>query len=299
MRIIVSLLLVFGLVQSGFSQRNLVPGKKNSNKDVFGGASDFKEYRSFGIQLSIGPTFTLPTRPSPITTLYPSEGRSYQLTTTPKGIPGIFAEIGMIHLPTKRSKLSQKLKYIFISYIDWGIGFKMYNGTETTRIDQLDPLTNDVIATSEQTGKFSNLFASARVTVHKNFYIGKKYFIDNGFGVNVDFNFKRDEASGYTSWVNQAVPGRHYFHQPLIAQIHYELGFGFRLSRRSMLIPSVQVPIFGINEWRKGASDFKWFDSNYYPMLVKVKWTYLFEKKVKGCAPARVNDQDKNTMKNK
>lgn len=298
MKIILSLCFVIGLIHLSSAQRNMVPGKGKGKKDFFGGASDFNEYRPMGLQLSIGPTFTIPTRRTPLTTSYSSIGRSYDLTTTPGGLPGVFAEVGMLHFPKKRSKLSQRLKYIFVSYIDWGVGFKMLNGNETTRIDQLDPLTNNIIATAEETGQFRNLFVSARVTLHKNFYIGKKYFIDNGFGVNVDFNFKRDEASAYTNFVHQAVPGRHYFHQPLLAHVHYELGFGVRLSRRSMLIPSVQVPIFGIHEWRKGASDFKWFDSNYYPMLAKIKWTYLFQKKTKGCPPAQVNDQDKDTMKN-
>ncbi|MCO5258768.1 MAG: hypothetical protein M9916_01370 [Crocinitomicaceae bacterium] len=297
MKFILSLLLVVGLVFSGSGQRNLVPGKGKTKKDFFGGEADFKEYRPFGLQLSAGPTFTIPTRPRPITSDFITPGGVFQRTTTPKGIPGVLVEVGMIHFPTKRSKLSQKLKYIFVSYIDWGIGFKMLNGTETTRFTKLDPISGSEISTEEQSGVFNNLFVTARVAVHKNFYIGKKYFIDNGFGVNVDFNFNR-KPTGYTPWVENTGTTTHYFHQPLMAHIHYELGFGFRLSRRSMLIPSVQVPIFGLYEWRKGASDFKWFDSNYYPMSVKLKWTYLFEKKVKGCAPARVNDQDKNTMKN-
>lgn len=298
MKIVIGLLLVFGLVHVSSAQRSLNPRKGNGKKDLFGGAADFNEYRPFGLQLSVGPTFTIPTRKTPITNSYYTMGRPYDLTTTPVGLPGIFAEVGMIHYPQKRSKLSQRLKYIFISYIDWGVGIKMLRGQETTRIDQLDPVTYNVFETNEYTGRFTNVFASARVTVHKNFYIGKKYFIDNGFGINLDFNFQRDDATGYSSTVEQFVPGKHYFHHPVMAHVHYELGFGIRLNRRSMLIPSVQVPIFGIHEWRKGASDFKWFDSNYYPMLLKVKWTYLFQKKNKGCPAADVNDQDKNTMKN-
>lgn len=297
MKIILSLIASFGILTFSLSQRSMVPGKGKNKKDFFGGSADYNEYRPLGIQFSLGPTFML-TRRTPITTRYESIGRSYDLTTTPKGLPGIFVEVGMVHYPKKRSKLSQKLKYIFVSYIDWGIGVKLLRGTETTRIDQLDPLTLNTISTSEQTGKFDNPFVSARVTFHKNFYIGKKYFIDNGLGINLDYNFQRDEASGYTAFVEQAVPDRHRFHHPFVAQLHYELGFGFRLNRRSMLIPSVQAPILGFHEWRGGASALKWFDSNYYPLLVKIKWTYLFQKKSKGCPPAKVNDQDKNTMKN-
>lgn len=283
--------------QWGMTQRSFVPGKGKSKKDFFGGEADFKEYRPYGLQLSAGPTVTFPTRSKEIVSNYAEIGRPYELATKPTAAPGLFAEIGMIHYP-KRSKLSQKLKYIFVSYIDWGVNIKLLRGHERTRIDFLDPTTLAVVNSEEKSGTFNNIFVGARVALHKNIYLGKKYFIDNGFGVNVDFAFKRDEGTGYTNWVQDNSPRLHTFHQPVMAHIHYELGFGIRLNRRSLLIPAVQVPIFGMYEWRKGASDFKWFDSNYYPTLFKVKWTYLFEKKVKGCAPAKVNDQDKNTMKN-
>ena len=106
------------------------------------------------------------------------------------------------------------------------------------------------------------------------------------------------EANAYSATM-LSVGSPQRFHHPFVAQMHYELGIGIRLNRRSMLIPSAQVPILGFYEWRGGASSLKWFDSNYLPLLVKLKWTYLFEKKVKGCAPARVNDQDRDTMKKK
>lgn len=288
------LLLLTGMV---VAQRDLTPGKRR--KDVFGGAADFKEYRPYGLQLSIGPTFMLTRHPGPTYRTY-NLGRPYDFTNDPHGKPGIFIEAGMIHLPQKRSKLSQKLNYIFISYIDWGIGFKLLGGTEATRVDALDPVTLNVLGSSDYQGQFYNGFVSGRVTFHKNFYIGKKYFIDNGLGLNFDYNFMRaDEASAYTVQMQSLLgPGIHSFHHPFVAQMHYELGFGFRLSRRSMLIPSAQVPILGFHEWRGGAAALKWYNSNYLPLLVKIKWTYLFEKKVKGCAPARVNDQDRNTMEN-
>lgn len=294
-KINLTVIALIAIVFTQFAQRDLTPGGRKKSS-YFGGAADFKEYRPFGLQLSVGPTFTLATRKTPISVAYPSVGRSYTLTTTPKGMPGIFAEIGMIHYPTKRSKLSKRLNYIFISYIDWGLGFKMYNGMETTQIDLIDSVNGQTISSSKQSGNFSNLFASARISVHKNIYFGEKYFIDNGLGIVADYNFKRYPPGTYTVFVNQSVPNRHYFHQQFLLHFDYNLGFGIKLSRRSLLIPSVQLPIFGLIEWRKGASDFKWFDSNYYPMIVKLKWAYLFEKKTKGCAPAKVNGQDKDTM---
>lgn len=286
MKAIIGLLLIVGLAHNSVAQKTLNPRNSKSKKAVFGGASDMKEYRPFGLQLSIGPTFTIPTHRAPVEQTFSFHGGEYKQSKLPNGLPGVMAEVGMVHF-LKRSKLSEKAKYIFISYIDWGVGIKLLRGAEATNVEQLSPTQ----LVSSEAGKFNNLFASVRFTVHKNFYFGKKYFIDNGFGVNADFNFLRKEQA-YTA-LNPT-----YFHHPLIINFHYELGFGIKLSRRSMLVPSVQVPLFGFHEWRKGAADFKWFDSNYYPVIAKVKWTYLFEKKVKGCAPARVNDQDKNTMNN-
>lgn len=297
MKLVGSVVCTVALVGYSLAQRDLTPG---SRKDAFGGAADFKEYRYCGLQISAGPTFML-TRKAPVTQQYYSLGRPYDLTTRPHGLPGVFIEAGMIHIPKKRSKLSTKLKYIFVSYIDWGVGFKLFNGEEFTRIDALDPTTFEVVGSTDHTGKFSNGFVSARATVHKNFYFGqkKKYFVDNGLGANVDFNFMRsDEASAYSGTMLTYGKPQH-FHNPLVAQLHYEIGIGTKLSRRSMLILSAHTPIMGFYEWRGGAPALKWFDSNYQPLIVKLKWTYLFEKKVKGCAPAKTNSQDQEFMKNK
>jgi hypothetical protein len=289
-------LLTFFFSNTLCAQRDLTPGK--SRKSVFGGARDFKEYRSMGLQFSIGPTFML-TRKAAALNSFMDGNRPFALQTTPNGLPGFFVEAGMTHFPKKRSRLSEKLNYIFVSYIDWGIGFKLFQGKESTNIDALDLASGSVLGSQNINGKFNNGFLSTRVTFHKNIYIGKKYFIDNGLGVNADFNIMRSpEENQYSLDVlNFGLPQR--FHPPFVAQLHYELGFGIRLNRRSMLIPSVQTPILNFYEWRGAKASLHWFDSNYQPLLVKLKWTYLFEKKVKGCAPARVNDQDQDTMKNK
>jgi hypothetical protein len=119
---------------------------------------------------------------------------------------------------------------------------------------------------------------NGRFSIHKNVYIGKRYFIDNGLGFNVDFRT-------VTPGEYETLPGisAQSFHSPLVAQMHYSLGFGIKLNRRSMLVPGVQIPILGIHDWRKGCAALKYYNSNYLPILFQVKFTYLFEKKPKGC----------------
>jgi len=293
----VFLWLILHAVSFAHAQRTLVPNKQSSKKEMFG-KRDLNEYRALGLQLSVGATATIPTRDAPITHQHNLSGRPpYSLTTDPDLRLGAFAEIGLIHYPKRQSKLSQKLNYIFVSYIDWGLGLKVHRGYEQTQVDQLHPTDFSVVKSQQYQEVFRNTLATARITVHKNFYIRKKYFIDNGLGINVDFVVKKDEFPDYTQQINQYVPELHRFQTNPQVLLHYELGFGFRLNRRSLLIPTLHFPIVGIHSWRHAASDFIWFDSNYYPFLMKVKWTYLFGKNDnKHCPPVYTNEQDKNTM---
>lgn len=289
------LLAIVSVSFSALAQKTLVPGKRKS--EVMGGTQDFNEYRPFGLQFSFGPTYMMTRGKNPTYTTMQS-GRPIDFTMDPAGRLGVFLEAGMLHYPTKRSKLSQRLKYIFVSYYDWGIGYKLLGGIEDTHLEFKDPF-GTVVTTEDHRGKFYNGFLYGRFTLHKNIYLGKRYFIDNGLGVNVDYNITRaDENSDYTQSITSSLgQGAHTFHNPFVAAMHYNLGFGIRLNRRSFFVIGAEAPILGIQEWRKGCAALKWYDSNYTPLMFRFKWTYLFKKKTKGCATAKVNDQDSDTMK--
>ena len=263
------------------AQRDLTMRSKKKSSAF--GQMDMNEYIPHGLQVSIGPNLMWHYKPN--VELVQTHGQYANEIETSRGLlPGFNAEIGMLHLP-KRSNLSKKLKYIFVNYIDWGLGIKFLGGTETTRIDYLDAQGNEY-SSNDAKGQFYHPFVYGHATVHKNFYIGKKFFIDNGFGINVNYNLKKERDEEYTDFVLNQANKTHYFHQPLVAHVHYELGFGIRVNRRSMIVISAQTPIFGINEWRKGGAAMKWFDSNYVPLHFKVKYTYLFKKRPKNSCPA-------------
>ncbi len=285
MKTIFLTLLTFFLSEAIWAQRDLT--MRSKKKSTVFGQVDLKEYMPHGLQVSVGPNLMWHFKPR---TASFENGMTRTDVTTSRGIlPGVNAEIGMLHLPTKRSKLSVKWKYIFINYIDWGIGIKLLGASEKTTIDYFDRDGNQFDSKTE-TGRFYNPFLYGHVTLHKNFYIGKKYFIDNGFGINVNYNLSKKTNNAYTDFVESEVGKTPYFHHPLVAHVHYELGFGIRLNRRSMFVISAQTPIFGIHEWRNGGAAMKWFDSNYTPLIFKLKYTYLFQKKAKGCPAARVSD---------
>lgn len=283
-----TLVLLGSMAFGAWAQRDMTPGKRRG--DVFGKA-DYKNYRYFGLQVSAGPTF-MKTRAEGKNITWNSvddTGRPIDYTIDPEGKPGVFIELGLAHFPKKRSRLSLALKTVLVSYYDWGIGFKLLGGTETTTVNYYNAL-GEYSSTSEGKGDYYNGYLYGRFTLHKNINLSKRYFIDNGLGVNFDYRL----ITG-----NQGYDGIHigeqYFHKPLVAQLHYDLGFGIKLSRRSYFIPGVQLPILGLNEWRKGCAAMKWYDSNYLPILAKVKFIYLFEKKVKGCnTPGTEEDKKRN-----
>ena len=282
------IILFIGFLNPLFSQRDLTPTKR---KQAFG-ARDFRELKNHGFQISIGPTYMLTKKANP--TYYTEDSiRPFNYSFDPKGLVGIFAEIGMAHYPDK-PLADVKLKLFghrIISYYDWGLGFKYLGGTEKTSIQYLNS-AGKIINTDTGEGRFYNGYAYGRFTAHHNFYINKQFFIDNGFGVNFDYRV----MEGNKGYKDAVLPTTQYFHKEFVAQLHYDLGFGIRLKRGSYLIPGVQLPILGIYEFDKANPRLKWYSSQYRPILFKIKYIWLLEKKKSknGCGQGSEEDRKAN-----
>lgn len=291
MRTTIILLLLTNFFTT-FAQRDLTPGK-GKRKDVFG-TTDYKDYLHTGLQITAGPTYML-TRRDGKNPIYKTteDGRPMTYLIDPAGKPGVFIEVGLAHFTKKSSKFEESIGYRFVSYYDWGLGFKTLGGTEKTTIDYYN-VNGEVSGSAEGTGDFTNGYLYGRFAAHKLFYLGeeKKYFIDNGFGLNFDFAV----MNGNKTYDGTCFAEQQAFKKPLSLQFQYGLGFGIRLNRRSQLIPGVNVPLFGFYEWRKGGGTAtKWFSSNYVPFFAQLKFIYLFEKKVKGCnTPGTEEDRRRN-----
>jgi hypothetical protein len=264
-------------VFSSLAQRDLTPGKK---RGAAFGAVDFNNYKYSGIQVTGGLIYTK-TRSDAnnvTQTIVDAADRPIDYTFDPAGKVGFFIEAGMAHFPKKQSQLSKRLKTILVSYYDWGLGLKMINGAENVTANYYN-LGGQVISTLNETSAFSNAYLYGRFSAHRNFYLGKKYFIDNGFGINADFRFLSSSTNDATTTTFEPLGN----HSPFVLQLNYSLGFGIKLSRRSFLIPSVALPIVGLHDWRSGCAALKWYHSNYVPIQAQVKWIYLFKKVQKGC----------------
>jgi len=282
------------------AQRDLTPNKR---KQAFG-SRDFRKLSNTGLQFQLGPTYLM-TRTKNPSVLFNDGSTNERYTIDPKGLLGFYGEIGLIHFPKKRSKLSLALKTVLVSYYDWGLGFKYFRGQESMNVERLSP-AGAVLGSQNYTGNFQTGYVYGRFSLHKNVHIKplKNFFLDNSLGINFDYRVIEPKVDGATaSYMAEifSVGAPQHYHTPFVAQLHYGLGFGFRLKRGAYLIPGVRVPILGINEWHKGNPSLKWFTRSYWPILFHVKYMFLFEKKTKpgSCPAAETNDQDKNTNRNR
>ena len=121
-------------------------------------------------------------------------------------------------------------------------------------------------------------------------------------GVNFDYNVLASPIDGNTALHTAelfSVVAPQKYQQNFMAQLHYGLGVGIKLKRGAYLIPGARIPILAVHEWNKGRPTIKWFASDYMPLLVHVKYMFMFEKKTKGCPAVETNSQDKETQRNR
>ena len=298
MKFVLIALMIFPIL--AFGQRDLTPNKKGSGF----GKRDLRSLNNYGIQFELGATYMM-TRPNKKNTynLFTHEGIGKRSLIDPSGRIGGYGEIGMMFYPKNRSKLSLWLKTVLVSYYDFGLGFKYFRSQETMEVDRFDPF-GTTLGTSTTEGEYNAGNIYGRFSLHKEIHFKnvKKFYLDNSLGVNVEYNILADKSKNgddeHKAALNSVGSPTH-FHGPLIAQLHYGLGLGFRLKRGAYLVPGARIPILGINEWHKGNPSMKWFSRSYWPILFNIKYMFLLEKKAKSCPAVETNDQDKETQRNR
>lgn len=277
--LILTLLSIAISVTSVDAQELFKPKKRK--KDYFGKRENPEtgKVRPWGLELQIGPTYTFTRKKNETYQSDPSEVNRYQFTRDPEGKPGIYAEIGLVYFNVKDPKIKGYGR--IVDYYDLGFGFKIFNGREYTAVDHLDAVGNITYRDLGE-GNFSNGYAYARFGVHKLQYINKtkNIFLDHSLGINADYLV----MGGNKGYKPPVFAASQYFSDPFRLQLHYGLGFGIRIKKGRYLVPGVQLPILGIQDWNKGKTAIRWYSSNYYPVMFQIKYIYLFPaKKGKGC----------------
>ena len=248
-----------------------VIAQKKSRKDFFGGPKDYRNLSNKGLTFSFGTTYTF----SDTSSLKVDDRHEYKFQ--PKGKLGLFAEIGTVAFNLKKPKFKWGN---LVKYTDWGIGINIYGGSENTTL--FNPTDKSMSKFSYGSFYLGNV--TGRLTFHHTFYIPKTtIMIDNGLGINLDYRvFKNDSFDKTDQELAALKINTQAFSGNYFAQLHYNLGIGLKLKRGSYIIPTMQLPILGMYAWNKGSTRTNWFSSDYLPVIFKLKFIYLFEKRSKG-----------------
>lgn len=241
-------------------------------------------YTRHGIQLAFGPTYLMTNQNIPMrnTTL---GDRPVQYQFDPAGKLGVYGEIGMVHITKRPRKL--------IQYYDWSLGYKHFGGKEDLRVDRLDN-NGEVVSSEFGEGEFNLGYAFARFGVHNVFQMNPRNFIDHAIGVNLDYRV----SGGNMEYEGVSLPNTQFFQDDLLSQVNYEFGLGIKMREGFFIIPGFRMPVMEITEWRGGNPSLEWFSSTYQPLLLKLKFVWLFKKDENRCPAVETNSRDREMMKN-
>ena len=266
-------LFVIGIAFSVFSQGGFKKGARGN---------DYIVVVNDGIQFSLAATYLIPGKETNGQNELLS-GQRESFIVKPEGKIRYAAELGFAHFPKwKGIPIKFLKKSRIIDYFDWGLGYKVFAGKESTEVNVLDAAGVSIL-TENGEGAFTIGSFSARVSAHSLIYIGKKkidkarkHFIDNGIGFNYEFRPNEGERL-YNDGFSQR-PLNQQFQSQNNLQLHYSLGVGVRFNRAWMMVPTLELPIIGIHEWNGPHAKLNWFSSQYWPILFKIKFIKLFER---------------------
>lgn len=237
-----------------------------------------------GIQLSFGPTYTFTRLKNTTETYDIGTDSTLNLTVDPAGLLGGFAEIGMVHIAKRRKRIYH--------YMDWGVGYKHYGGKETYK-QEIKDSRGEVVQDIEGEGRFYNGSIFGRMNFHSLVQFNKTMFLDNGLGFNLDYRV----VHGNQEYSGDIAPANPVFEDKFVAQLNYDLGLGFKVSKGFFVIPGFRLPFVKAYSWDNANPTIKWFNSKYEPVLFKLKLVWLFKANPNKCNTPGMNSFDKERAK--
>jgi hypothetical protein len=238
------------------------------NRDVFPAFGNFERR---GWLISPALTYTLPPFGNTEQRLFLGDGDVYDVSYNGKGKMGVGLEVGRYHV-IDASRL--------ISYVDVSVGIKSLRGAETFEATLDDPTrTTPFIQSGE--GTFALQYATLSANANNIKQLSDYSFIQNSLGLNVDYRFA--ERIYYD---DRNLPIDLVESPNILFQMHYKLGFGYKVSQRFIIIPSIETPILTIHEFDDMKSGIQVFNTRYRPLIFRLT-VMMFDNKAQRKCPSK------------
>jgi hypothetical protein len=200
---------------------------------------------------------------------------SYRATYDPAGRIGFYLEGGLTWYTRDP---------VVVDYFDAGFAYKNLRGSESfegnlMRGDSLAPLAGE--------GTFAERQLTFNINANKFIQTGAHQFVQLSLGANVDHRLSNDLEHTGDPLLNERE-----FPPDLIAQAHFKLGYGFKLTGTLIMIPTLESPIFSITPKDQGFGQLQWFSSRYRPLIFTVRFLFLRARNGFDCPPPIRNKGD-------
>jgi len=273
-----ALTLLFALLFAGALCAQGIYGRKRP--EIF--PTDGKMRRG-GFYIAPGITYTLPRFKDKEETVFQHADTTYTALFNPKGKFGLYLEAGWFQATRDP---------VILDYWDFGLAYKQLRGAEAftgtlAKGDSIARLAGD--------GGFNDKHLTAHVNANKLFQVRDYQFIQLSLGANVDWRFgtAHDYTADFTALNRWAFPPE------FTGQVHFKLGYGFKLTQQLLVIPAIETPIFSVQPADAGnIGKLQWFSSTYRPLILSVRFLFLRYPKGFACVPVKQNAIERSKVVN-
>lgn len=200
--------------------------------------------------------------------VFRNDSARYLATYDPSGKLGLYLEGGVAWFTRDP---------VIVDYLDLGIAYKNLRGAESLESSLLRGDSSSAYAAE---GDFAERFLTLAFNANKFIQTGDYQFVQLSLGANADYRI----GSSY-SHTGDPVLNQHAFPPDLIAQLHFKLGYGFKLTGRMLLIPALETPVFSMVPEDQGFGQLQWFSSRYRPIILSVRFLFLRARSGFDCPP--------------
>jgi kynurenine 3-monooxygenase len=228
-----------------------------SGKDIFPLS---REYKNGFFYLAPSLTYTIPTAADffegEARFLVPTEGLANR-EGSHTGKFGYGLELGWYH--------SFEQRYFF-NWLEAGVAYRMFAGEAD--LETGDP-TNALAATTSAQTSFNSHQGVAVLRAIRADQLGKFTFLTTGLGINGNYVFSEsfDRDPDYAPFAEPV-------QDDIFGQVHFQLGVGFRMAEKLLLIPSVEVPVVNVYPDFRSPT-LTYFNGEYLPLIFSLRFMFL------------------------
>jgi hypothetical protein len=181
------------------------------------------------------------------------------------GRNGLCIQLGRHHFWQRRGP---------IDHVDYGLGYKMLRGTQDfTGIVRAD----NSFSAYTSSASFSDAYLSAFGNLSNVIMLSNRWWIQNSFGLNVDFRLFGNRGGA-------GVPGLEWQYPPTLPiQAHYRIGFGWKPEPGIFILPMIEIPLLNVNRWEGMKATLPYFYGRYRPVLITLRIQWLTKQPDRQC----------------